>query len=677
MASYAVLGSTGNTGTALIENILRVPTNRVHAYCRNKAKLLRLVPEIAENKSVDVFEGNITDLDLMVKCVRGTRAVFLVATTNDNVPGCRISQDSVQTVIDALKTIRDESDSDIPIPKLVLLSSATIDLHLSRRMPGWFKPVMKMAASNVYNDLIEAENMMREQQDWLQSIFIKPGGLSVDIQRGHKLDFDEQESFISYLDLAAAMLEAANDPNGKYDMKNVGVVNTGGIDPMSETIMGASQIRLQGDKLGENLYVNPPQEAIELTNRLLQRNHDELHIFFRDLNGHNHLVHNLLTRLVLGATPAQIQVAFDDDLPTQRAMPPLDEEVVQRLSNESYFYERISKINHYTNFLFFFQKQISRRGWKAVVNEYLFSRSRIAEALLALMYEGAYHPIIHLGLGIEFEQPSIIAEALAQAAAHDSFGTSHYFSSAEERATVHETGSMPLAELLHDISNTPSLVSVGRAQGLIGTMKMKRAVLPDAGEDIIDIAARFRVTPETLEKRTAEVINLGAYMAGSAQRTGYARKIDFFFMHCVTSSIFLSVLTRQDWIRLEDRARVVEWKGRLDLIWYVICGLPELDIHAVENYTGTTSGAAAGWMELFALVNEQHDDGHVAKFVRALKNGEEVCREFEDDDDFMVQGDMWLKIARMAYDSTQNTTPQTSWVVMAGMNDAWAPVPKQ
>jgi hypothetical protein len=36
--------------------------------------------------------------------------------------------------------------------------------------------------------------------------------------------------------------------------------------------------------------------------------------------------------------------------------------------------------------------------------------------MLARLYEGAYHPIIHLGLGIEFQQPGIIAEALAQLA---------------------------------------------------------------------------------------------------------------------------------------------------------------------------------------------------------------------------------------------------------------------
>ena len=34
---------------------------------------------------------------------------------------------------------------------------------------------------------------------------------------------------------------------------------------------------------------------------------------------------------------------------------------------------------------------------------------------------GFLHPIIHLGFGVEFKQPAIIAEALAEAAVHDNW----------------------------------------------------------------------------------------------------------------------------------------------------------------------------------------------------------------------------------------------------------------
>lgn len=225
MATYAILGSTGNCGSAIIQNLLQSPQNKIHAYCRNKAKLHRLLPQVVDNKQVRVFEGSIYDVELLADCVRGTKAVFLVVTTNDNIPGCRLSQDSAAAVIQALQKIKAESGAGVKLPKLLLLSSATIDDHLSRDMPAWLRPILLASASNVYADLQRTEEFLRSHADWVSTIFIKPAGLSPDISRGHKLTLDEEESFISYLDLSAGMIEAANDEEGRYDGRNVGVVN--------------------------------------------------------------------------------------------------------------------------------------------------------------------------------------------------------------------------------------------------------------------------------------------------------------------------------------------------------------------------------------------------------------------------------------------------------------------
>jgi NAD(P)H-binding len=225
MTTYAILGSTGNCGSALTQNLLQSPQNKIHAYCRNKAKLHRLLPQVVDSKQVKIFEGSIYDVELMADCVRGTKAVFLVVTTNDNIPGCRISQDGAAAVIQALQKIKAESGPGLKLPKLVLLSSATIDDHLSRNMPSWFRPIMLAAASHVYADLQRSEEFLRSHADWVSTIFIKPAGLSPDISRGHRLTLDEEESFISYLDLSAGMIEAADDEEGRYDGRNVGVVN--------------------------------------------------------------------------------------------------------------------------------------------------------------------------------------------------------------------------------------------------------------------------------------------------------------------------------------------------------------------------------------------------------------------------------------------------------------------
>lgn len=237
MKTYAVLGSTGNCGTALIQNLLESPNAKIHAFCRNKEKLLKLLPQLEWTESAKIYEGSIHDVAFLTECLRGCHAVFLCVSTNDNIPGCRMATDTALGVIAAVKALETEQQIEqggqkqqqlFQAPKLVLLSSASLDDQLSLNTPSLVHQILIRSASHVYKDLIETEKVLRAQQDWLTTIFIKPGGLSLDVQRGHALSFTEERSPLSYLDLAAAMIEAVDDPEGRYDLKNVGVMYTNG-----------------------------------------------------------------------------------------------------------------------------------------------------------------------------------------------------------------------------------------------------------------------------------------------------------------------------------------------------------------------------------------------------------------------------------------------------------------
>ena len=225
MAGYAILGSTGNCGSALIQILLKRPTARIHAYCRNKAKLLQQFPDINSTGRVDIFEGRITDIWLLSSCIRGCRAVFLVVSTNDNIPGCSIGQETAVGVIKALENLEIQGEQ---MPKLVLLSSATIDAQLSQNIPYLLRQILLFSASHVYNDLSKTERILRAQEPRFITIYIKPGALSVDRQRGHALSLTEEDGPLSYLDLAAGMVEAVDDEEGRYDMLNVSIVNANG-----------------------------------------------------------------------------------------------------------------------------------------------------------------------------------------------------------------------------------------------------------------------------------------------------------------------------------------------------------------------------------------------------------------------------------------------------------------
>ncbi|KAK3680676.1 NAD-dependent epimerase [Podospora appendiculata] len=200
--TYAVLGSTGNCGTALIEILLQKPNARINAYCRNRSKLHRLLPTAADDKRIAIFEGNIADTALLASCIRGCLAVFLCVSTNDNIPGCRLAQDTASAVIHALQST--PSTNTLAPPKLILLSSGTIDANFSRHVPFLLQPILLRSASHVYRD---------------------PARGGAPAARAGALA-DDPPSRIS--DLAAAMVDVADDAEGRWDGKNVSVVNTHG-----------------------------------------------------------------------------------------------------------------------------------------------------------------------------------------------------------------------------------------------------------------------------------------------------------------------------------------------------------------------------------------------------------------------------------------------------------------
>lgn len=435
-------------------------------------------------------------------------------------------------------------------------------------------------------------------------------------------------------------------------------------------------IQLTPDNLGLIHAPGETEGSSEAASRILQKNHDENHMFWREVAGHNHITHSVLNVFALGGSPADLQRAFDDGVDIQCPTPLKDPAIIDALQNPDDFGKRTGHLDQYPNFLAFFLQEIEAKGWVAVVQEQVFGKSRNAEKMFAQLFEGLYHPLIHLALGVEFAQPSIVAEGLALAASHDSMGTEDYLFRTEQEAVKSTRYSKPLVELLRavheneSLRNAPFGFSTGPERVRDGVLGPKHQPL------LVDIAAQFRVEPEDLKRGLAETINSSAYTTGAAQRPGKARKLDFFHLHAVTASISLTVLSEQDWITLEDRARLVEWKGRLDLMWYAASGAVELRLEDISNYIPDRS-AGYDWQTLFQAVLKTHDDGHLIKAVRALKNGEEYSKKANTDDEklFPIQGDSWLKIAQMAYDSTVDQDIMEKWIWGVGFDEGWAHVP--
>lgn len=228
MSAYAILGATGSMGSSILQLLSAAPNNKIHVLVRSRAKLEKLIPSVSSNPNIKIFEGSISNAENLAQCLRGVKAVFLTVAVVKNIPGCSIAQDTARAVVTALTQLKDE-DPTFRSPRLVVLSSASVDDKFWNGIPAFVHHTLFAAMYYVYTDLQKAQSFLQTQDNWISSTFITPGGISHDVQRGHTLSESEQQTFISFLDVAAGMIEVADEESGRWDGKLVCVVGSSGV----------------------------------------------------------------------------------------------------------------------------------------------------------------------------------------------------------------------------------------------------------------------------------------------------------------------------------------------------------------------------------------------------------------------------------------------------------------
>ena len=152
--------------------------------------------------------------------------------------------------------------------------------------------------------------------------------------------------------------------------------------------------------------------------------------------------------------------------------------------------------------MIFFQKEINKKGIEGVIKEYLLKGDEQAEDLLMRLFAGFLHPVIHLGYGIEFKQPAIVAEALAQAATHDDWIGKYLFPS--EEASKNDKPGKSLLQLRDEAVANDKLRKSPHWEDL---NKVRDGIMVRAPEEMIKIAAQWKVKEDELEERMAEMMN--------------------------------------------------------------------------------------------------------------------------------------------------------------------------
>jgi hypothetical protein len=130
--------------------------------------------------------------------------------------------------------------------------------------------------------------------------------------------------------------------------------------------------------------------------------------------------------------------------------------------------------------------------------------------------------------GLEWEQPAIIAQGLAQAAVHRDRLTA-FFTKAEEMAKNSSSTATP--------PNLPDLLERARTSGKLSRSakwnsdEPLNGILVRAEEEALELVSQVRVRPEDLEERMVEMMHTAAFVATAAAfHKPYIPRMDFFLM---------------------------------------------------------------------------------------------------------------------------------------------------
>ncbi|PWN50736.1 hypothetical protein IE53DRAFT_368653 [Violaceomyces palustris] len=169
-------------------------------------------------------------------------------------------------------------------------------------------------------------------------------------------------------------------------------------------------------------------EVADAARSLLQYNHETFHIFFNDLNHHNHLVHHVLSAISLGVDAEYLPTIYKHAfyaLDTKFHLNPKpskgDPDV--KAIDSSNWKGGLNNRKHYWAYLSFFDEQLKGKSLAEMgelIEEYVFGYQGDGSQMISRFIGGAVHPLIHTGYGLEFNMPGIVAEGLSMTCISDS-----------------------------------------------------------------------------------------------------------------------------------------------------------------------------------------------------------------------------------------------------------------
>jgi hypothetical protein len=400
----------------------------------------------------------------------------------------------------------------------------------------------------------------------------------------------------------------------------------------------------------------------------------------------------------LGASKEKLQEIFDDHAKDQRPLPPS----IGTITREN-FKSYLGKIDAYTSFLTLFQSEIDKHGAVDTVRRWIWSGDFLARTV-----GGAYHPVIHIGYGLEFGIPGIVAEGLAMCACTES----HYAKIVPDhpelslstlipiqaRTYADNTSSTVQGYVSHFVDQLSHQISrFGVSDKTTSSDTADRSVTDDLIKDLPDflkenplftIFAQIRKDPAfdnlftiddnqkfktLLENNTAvEKIKHYANQWGVHENsnsvhiklqelwtlatvalcsTGMRKdhpgvlKLDFFLMHALTSTEFLHQYVAR--VSPSEAASLLHAHLSATILHYITAGRPDFYVEGFLAYKSPSHDEKSNnnWLKVFDKALSCKE-AHVIKTVRSCAVAQVMYGPHQD----TKASSIWLQAAQMAVD---------------------------
>ncbi|KAJ7022471.1 hypothetical protein C8F04DRAFT_1048986 [Mycena alexandri] len=374
-------------------------------------------------------------------------------------------------------------------------------------------------------------------------------------------------------------------------------------------------------------------ESTALVAELLHTNFTAYHCFHNDQQFSNHLSHHILTLHDLGASAECIREMFAQEAAKQRDLFPNGTPTDEASDiNESNWIKSLGKENShkYPHYLSFFLTEIKKDGVSGVLERYLFSPEANANGTLMLTrFVGRlFHPMIDAGFGVEFGQDFIVAQGLAQAALTEPDGVS-ILDDGAGLPKIQSGSPTTLLSLLREVYESPKLApmpyeteSSRRSDSSNGWSRTPSAERRSAR------STQSGRAEEDIMKKVEECMWQATLLLGATSKPGRKPRMDFFFMHLLTSSLFLRGIV--DAIQAPiHKAQLLQAYARTAALYIILRGRPRIDPALVMSYPASpaailaptailgTVGYGSPWLPLLNNA-AMHTEPHVVKAIRML-----------------------------------------------------------